>query len=82
MKVGDLIRVGPCFPEYTGGVSCECFFCANKSGRLGVVYKDTTDYDSPDGLATGWWALFDCGVWEVFQSDLTSGEVEVISEGR
>ena len=82
MQVGDLIRVGPCFPEYDGSVSCECFFCMNKSNRLGVVYEDATDYDSPDGFATGWWVLFDCGIWEVFQSDLKSGEVKVISEGR
>ena len=38
--------------------------------------------DPDDGFTLGWDVLFDCGLWEIFLSDIKSGDVEVISENR
>ena len=72
MKVGDLLKVRICFE---GEFDCDCFFCAHNSNRVGLVLART-------GIDAGWNVLFDCGEWEVFDSDFKHGNVEVISEHR
>ena len=74
MKVGDLLKVRICFE---GKLHCDCFFCEHNSNRVGLVLART--YQGP-ALDAGWNVLFDCGEWEVFDSDFKHGNVEVISE--
>ena len=75
IKVGDLIKVAGCSLEKD---SCECFFCADSSSRVGLVVCETFH----GGQHAGWNVLFDCGEWEVYPSDVRHGDVKVISENR
>jgi hypothetical protein len=75
MKVGDLLKVRACFE---GEFHCDCFFCAHNSNRIGLVLARTEGGPT----TTAWNVLFDCGEWEVFDSDFKHGSVEVISEHR
>ncbi|MAG26733.1 hypothetical protein CMI47_14420 [Candidatus Pacearchaeota archaeon] len=68
MKVGDLIKIKKCRDIS----DCGCFFCYNKSNRIGLV----TRMDDSN-IPFCWVAEFDCGEWE-----LSSAECEVISESR
>ena len=77
MKTGDLIKVRSCFG---GQFDCDCFFCSHKSNRIGIVMGRCDLEDPDDGFTLGWDVLFDCGSWEIFLSDIKSGDVEVISE--
>jgi len=77
VKVGDLVKVGPCFE---GKLDCECFFCEHDSNRVGIVMEDDRMSAAEEGYRCGWWVLFDCGEWEIFPSDLENGDVEVIHE--
>ena len=79
MKVGDLVKVSLCFE---GKLDCECFFCEHDSNRVGLVIADQQMSPDQSGFRSGWQVLFDCGEWEIFPSDLESGDVEVINGDR
>jgi len=82
MKVGDLIRVKECL-TITGNKpikDCGCFLCSQNSNRVGLVTSKSIvpkTYDAPF-----WGVLFDVGQWNMYQSDIDEGDVEIISESR
>ena len=80
MKVGDLIRIRECL-TITGNKpikKCGCFLCAQNSSRVGLVMSKNI---VPRTLDVPFWeVLFDVGSWNLHQSDIDGGEVEVISE--
>ena len=82
MKVGDLIRVKECL-TITGNKpikSCGCFLCSQSSSRIGLV---TSEKIVPKTLdAVFWEVLFDVGQWNMYQSDIDEGDVEIINESR
>jgi len=87
VKTGDLIKIRECFPEqerHWDRDSCDCFFCNHESSRVGVVMEyhthEITDDDEVEN--EHWDVLFDCGIWQVYLSDIASGEVRVVSESR
>ena len=78
MKIGDLIKVKECaqfddalHPLYE---ACECFFCAGKSNRVGLVLGPAP--------RNSWQVMFDCGSWRLDDFDVVNGDVEVINESR
>jgi len=79
MKVGDIVKVSPCFE---GKLHCDCFFCYGDSNRVGLVIADDRMTPAEDGYRFGWQVQFDCGEWEVFPADVDCGDVKVISESR
>ena len=74
MKIGDLVKVKECkeldvlHPLYE---ACQCFFCASKSNRFGVV--------SSPAPRNQWHVMFDTGMWRLDDFDVANGDVEVIS---
>ena len=80
MKVGDLIRVKECL-TITGNKpikDCGCLLCSQNSSRVGLVMSKNI---VPKTLDVPFWeVLFDVGSWNLHQSDIDGGEVEVISE--
>ena len=75
MKVGDLVKVKDCEKvESPLDIVCECFFCAGKSNRIGMVLGPAP--------RNSWHVMFDCGAWRLDDFEQARGEVEVISEGR
>ena len=87
MKLGDLVKVKECFPElerHWDREPCGCFFCHNESTRIGVVMKrHAHEVDDDDEVVLEYWdVLFDCGMWQVYRSDFSCGEVVVVSEAK
>ena len=87
MKVGDLIKVKECSIEeehHWDRDPCDCFFCNYESSRVGVVMEyhthEITDDDEVENEC--WDVLFDCGIWQVYLSDIASGEIAVVSEAK
>ena len=82
MKVGDLIRVKECL-TITGNKpikDCGCLLCSQNSSRVGLVITKSIvpkTYDDPS-----WEVLFDVGQWNMYQSDIDEGDVEIINESR
>lgn len=82
MKVGDVIKVNECM-TLSGKrpiKDCGCLLCAQNSNRIGVItgkhlVKNTLD-------AFYWSVSLDVGPWNLYQSDVDAGDVEVISESR
>ena len=77
MKIGDLVKVKDCEGGPDSALAlldlrCECFFCAGRSNRIGVVL-------APAPL-NSYHVMFDCGEWRLDMFDEACGEVEVISE--
>ena len=74
MKIGDLVKVVDCAGDAWGDFPCECFFCAGKSNRIGVVLGPAP--------RNSWAVMFDCGEWRLDDFEEARGEVKVISESR
>ena len=77
MKVGDLVKVkhcgGPDMENILGETwTCECFFCAGDSNRVGVVIGPAQ--------RNSWAVMFDCGIWRLDDFEEARGEVEVLSK--
>ena len=71
MELGDLIKVKDCSNRAAVGVwQCDCFFCAGKSNRVGLI----------TGIAdnNSFRAMFDCGEWQIYDFEEARGSVEVI----
>ena len=82
MKVGDVIKVNVC-TTLSGKrpiKKCGCFLCSQDSNRIGLVVSESVVAKVID--APFWEVLFDVGLWNMYQSDVDAGDVEVISEGR
>ena len=82
MKVGDLIRVKECL-TITGNKpiqDCGCFLCSQNSNRIGLVLSENIVKKTRD--TAQWEVLFDVGRWNMYQSDIDEGDVEVINESR
>lgn len=85
MKVGDLIKINECL-TITGNKpikKCSCFLCSQNSNRIGLVLSEkivekTINY----GDVPYWEVLFDAGQWNIYQSDVDEGDVEIINESR
>ena len=77
MKVGDLVKVKECagyVSNMPGVLSCECFFCAGNSNRIGIVLGPAP--------RNSWAVMFDCGERCLDDFEEARGEVEVVSESR
>ena len=77
MKIGDLVKVKDCESLDTNHPlweSCQCFFCAGDSNRVGVVIGPAP--------RNSWHVMFDCGSWRLDGFDEANGDVKVISESR
>jgi hypothetical protein len=72
MKIGDLVKVKACPSESEGygHLKCQCFFCAGKSNRVGLVVGPAP--------RNSWSVMFDCGEWRLDDFEEARGEVEVI----
>jgi len=82
MKVGDLIRIKECL-TITGNKpiqKCGCFLCSQDSNRIGLVISENILPKTLD--ATYWEVLFEVGQWNMYQSDIDEGDVEIINESR
>ena len=82
MKVGDLIKIKECL-TITGNKpikKCGCFLCAQNSSRVGLV---TSESIVPKTLDVSFWeVIFDVGQWNIHQSDIDEGDVEILNESR
>jgi len=76
MKIGDLVKVSECVddPYMQDSTVCDCFFCAGKSNRIGLVVSVAP--------RDAWHVMFDTGMWRLDTVDLDRGDVEVIRESR
>jgi hypothetical protein len=74
MKIGDLVKVKKCPTEAEGfsHLTCQCFFCASQSNRIGFVIGP--------GPRNQWEVMFDTGMWRLDDFEEARGEVQVISE--
>ena len=82
MKVGDLIKINECL-TITGNKpikKCGCFLCSQNSSRIGLVVSESIIPKTLD--VPCWEVLFDVGQWNMYQSDIDEGDVEVINESR
>ena len=82
MKVGDLIKIRECL-TITGNKpikKCGCFLCSQNSNRVGLVMSKKVVQKTLD--VPFWEVLFDVGQWNIHQSDIDEGDVEIINESR
>ena len=82
MKVGDLIKINECL-TITGKKpikKCGCFLCGYGSNRTGLVMSEKIVQKTLD--VPYWEVLFDAGQWNIYQSDIDEGDVEIINESR
>jgi len=82
VKVGDLIKISECL-TITGNKPikrCGCFLCSQNSNRIGLVTSEKIVQKTID--VPYWEVLFDVGPWDVYQSDIDEGDVEIINESR
>lgn len=83
MKVGDLIKIRECL-TITGNKpikKCGCFLCSQNSSRVGLVTSEKIVPSKNINLPY-WEVIFDVGPWDIYQSDIDEGDVEVINESR
>jgi len=77
MKIGDLIKVAFCPPPESSFYNCGCFFCSNKSNRMGIIKKIQ---QSETSAAKAYTVQFDIGEWIVFEEEMEL--VNVLSDGK
>ena len=80
MTSGDLVKVKDCqqpteFQLRSGlDFTCECFFCASNSNRIGVVASVAP--------RNAYHIMFDTGMWRLDMFDEAKGDVKVIRAAR